>query len=203
MTIRKIFCGCKAGTCVLGSFWVVSVLRGNSQDSSCFGKLCCHFHFAPPCCSQWEGNFTLSASSLQRVLQTLFHHFIPCVILVSPERRFITNSICSENCFPFKQPKPVGWETTSKRSGISAGSGNSVLAGCLAGQQAYFFICLIEGFDHGDKQLKNACKESYLLEEGQWLHTSRALFTLFGCFWGIKELKNLLVLIKEIVISVI
>lgn len=45
---------------------------------------------------------------LQRVLQTLFHHFIPCVILVSPRKSFITNSICSENYFPFKQPKPVG-----------------------------------------------------------------------------------------------
>lgn len=142
-------------------------------------------------------------SSLQRVLQTLFRHFIPCVILVSPRKSFITNSICSENCFPFKQPKLVGWETTSKRSGISAGSGNSVLAGCLAGQQACFFICLIEGFDHGDKQLKNDCKEGYLLKEGQWLHVSRALFPFFGCFCSIKEWKSLLFLIKKIIISVI
>lgn len=124
---------------------------------------------------------------LQCVLQTpLFRYFIPCVIRVSPRKSFITNSICSENCFPFK-PKPVGWETTSKRSGISIGSGNSVLAGCLAGQQVCFFICLTEGFDHGDKQLKNACKERYLLKEGQWLRISRALFILFGCFCSIKE----------------
>jgi len=65
-------------------------------------------------CSQWEGNFTLSGSNLQHVLQTQFHHFVPCVILVSPRKHFITNSICSENCFPFKQRKPVGGETTSK-----------------------------------------------------------------------------------------
>lgn len=99
---------------------------------------------------------------LQRVLQTLFHHFIPCVILVSPRKSFITNSICSENYFPFKQPKPVGWETTCKWSGISSGRGNSVLAHCLSDQQACFFICLTEGFDHRDKQLKNVCRERFL-----------------------------------------
>lgn len=83
-------------------------------------------------CSQWEGNLTSSGSSLQCVLQTLFRCFIPFAILVSPRKSFITNSICSENCFAFKQPKPVGWEATSKRSSICAGSGNSVLAGLFS-----------------------------------------------------------------------
>lgn len=144
---------------------------------------------------------------LQGVLQTLFLHFIPCVILVSPRKSFITNSICSENYFPFKQPKPVGWETTSKWSGISPGRGNSVLAHCLSGQQTYFFICLTEGFDHGDKQVKIVCKESYL-PRGQWLHIPRGLLTLIShdswsdVFDILKSEKNLLFPVKKIILCV-
>lgn len=118
--VTRFLCGCEVGTCL------------NSFSSQCseekqpwwltFWKAV-NFQFAPPCCFQWEGNS--EGLSLQHVLQTLFRHFIPCVILVSPRKCVITNSICSENCFPFKQPKPVGWETAFKRSGISARSGNS------------------------------------------------------------------------------
>lgn len=141
MTNHKIFLWVR-GWNVSQVVSIAALLRGSSHDGERFGKLCCRFQFSPPCCSQREENYTLGGFSLQRVLQTLFRHFIPCVIPVSPRKCFITNSICSENCFPFKQPKPVGWETTSKWSGISAGSGNSVLAACLAGQQACFFIWL-------------------------------------------------------------
>lgn len=107
------FCECEVGMCVLSRFWVASVLRGNSHDianileSHAVTSTLSHHVVL----SQWEGNFTWSGillQVLQCVLQTLFLHFIPCVILVSPRKSFITNSICSENYFPFKQPKPVG-----------------------------------------------------------------------------------------------
>lgn len=91
--------------CVSSRFWVASVLRGNSHDivnvleSHAVTSTLSHHVVL----SQWEGNFTWSGillQVLQRVLQTLFRHFIPCVILVSPRKCFITNSICSENYFP-------------------------------------------------------------------------------------------------------